>query len=71
MAVSVARRDLSGEGETRVVDIDGMRVVVRFVGRKGRRGGSQSRRRRGRSFHRRVRRRPTGVEPGDRRRAAG
>jgi hypothetical protein len=30
--------DWYSEGETRVVEVDGMRVVVRFVGRKGRRG---------------------------------
>jgi hypothetical protein len=30
--------DWYSEGETRVVDVDGMRVAVRFVGRKGRRG---------------------------------
>ena len=26
------------EGETKVVEIDGVRVIVRFIGRKGRRG---------------------------------
>jgi hypothetical protein len=30
--------DWYSEGETRVVEVDGVRVVVRFVGRKGRRG---------------------------------
>jgi hypothetical protein len=30
--------DWYSEGETRVVVFDGVRVVVRFVGRKGRRG---------------------------------
>jgi hypothetical protein len=30
--------DWYSEGETRVVEIDGVRVTVRFVGRKGRRG---------------------------------
>lgn len=30
--------DWYSEGETRIVDINGVRVVVRFVGRKGRRG---------------------------------
>ncbi len=30
--------DWYSEGETRVVEVDGIRVVVRFVGRKGRRG---------------------------------
>jgi hypothetical protein len=30
--------DWYSEGETRVVDVDGVRVIVRFVGRKGRRG---------------------------------
>jgi hypothetical protein len=30
--------DWFSEGETRVVEVDGVRVVVRFVGRKGRRG---------------------------------
>lgn len=30
--------DWDSEGETRVVEVDGVRVVVRFVGRKERRG---------------------------------
>jgi hypothetical protein len=30
--------DWYSEGETRVVEVDGVRVVVRFVARKGRRG---------------------------------
>jgi hypothetical protein len=30
--------DWFSEGETRVVEVDGVRVLVRFVGRKGRRG---------------------------------
>jgi hypothetical protein len=30
--------DWFSEGETCVVEVDGVRVVVRFVGRKGRRG---------------------------------
>jgi hypothetical protein len=30
--------DWYSEGETRVVEVDGVRVTVRFVGRKGRRG---------------------------------
>jgi hypothetical protein len=30
--------DWFSEGETRVVEVDGVRVIVRFVGRKGRRG---------------------------------
>jgi hypothetical protein len=30
--------DWYSEGETRIVEVDGVRVVVRFVGRKGRRG---------------------------------
>jgi hypothetical protein len=30
--------DWFSEGETRVVEVDGVRVSVRFVGRKGRRG---------------------------------
>lgn len=30
--------DWFSEGETRIVEVDGVRVVVRFVGRKGRRG---------------------------------
>jgi hypothetical protein len=30
--------DWFSEGETRVVEVDGVRVVVRFIGRKGRRG---------------------------------
>ncbi len=30
--------DWYSEGETRIVEVDGGRVVVRFVGRKGRRG---------------------------------
>ena len=30
--------DWYAEGEERIVEVDGMQVVVRFVGRKGRRG---------------------------------
>lgn len=30
--------DWYAEGEERIVEVDGVRVVVRFVGRKGRRG---------------------------------
>jgi hypothetical protein len=30
--------DWYSEGETRIVEVDGVRVVVRFVGRHGRRG---------------------------------
>lgn len=29
--------DWYAEGETRIVEVDGMRVIIRFVGRKGRR----------------------------------
>jgi len=29
--------DWYGEGQARVVEVDGVRVVIRFVGRKGRR----------------------------------
>ncbi len=30
--------DWYSEGESRVVEVDGVRVTIRFVGRKGRRG---------------------------------
>ncbi len=30
--------DWYAEGEERIVEVDGIRVVIRFVGRKGRRG---------------------------------
>jgi len=30
--------DWYAEGQSRVVEVDGVRIVVRFVGRKGRRG---------------------------------
>jgi hypothetical protein len=30
--------DWYSEGETRTVEVDGVRVIVRFVGRQGRRG---------------------------------
>jgi hypothetical protein len=30
--------DWYAEGESRIVEVDGVRLVVRFVGRKGRRG---------------------------------
>jgi hypothetical protein len=37
-ATTCACIDWYSEGETRVVEVDGVRVLVRFVGRKGRRG---------------------------------
>jgi hypothetical protein len=37
-AVTSTCIDWYSEGETRVVEVDGVRVVVRFVGRRGRRG---------------------------------
>jgi hypothetical protein len=30
--------DWYSEGETRIIECDGVRIVVRYVGRKGRRG---------------------------------
>jgi hypothetical protein len=30
--------DWYSEGQSRVVEVDGVRIVVRFIGRKGRRG---------------------------------
>jgi len=30
--------DWFSEGESKVVEVDGVRIVVRFIGRKGRRG---------------------------------
>jgi hypothetical protein len=30
--------DWYAEGETKVVEVDGIRITVRFIGRKGRRG---------------------------------
>jgi len=38
------------KGESNVVEVNGVRIVVRFVGRRGRRGGLRLRRRRGRCF---------------------